>query len=106
MSFPMSFQSFLTTHPETLLAAAGDLQSIGAAIAAGNAVAAAPTTELIPAAADAVSALTAAQFATHAGRYQAISAQAAAVYDLFVITLGTSAGSYAATEAANAIAAS
>jgi hypothetical protein len=49
-----------------------------------------------------VSALTAVQFATHAQMYQAISAQAAMIHDLFVTTLETSAGSYAAAEAANA----
>jgi hypothetical protein len=53
-----------------------------------------------------VSALTAAQFAAHAQMYQAVSAQAAEIHDMFVNTLGTSAGSYAATEAANAVAAS
>jgi hypothetical protein len=52
-----------------------------------------------------VSALTAAQFAAHAAMYQAVSAQAAAIHELFVNTLGVSAGSYAATEAANAAAA-
>ena len=88
-----------------LLAAATQLQAIGSAMAAGNAAATALTTGVIPAAADEVSALTAAQFAAQAGRYQAVSAQAAAVHDLFVNALGTSAGSYAATEAANAIAA-
>jgi hypothetical protein len=97
---------FVITHPETMFAAAAELQAIGTAMAAENAAAAAPTTGVVPAAADEVSALTAAQFAAHAGRYQAISAQAAAVHDLFVNALGTSAGSYAATEAANAIAAS
>ena len=55
-----------------------------------------------PAAADEVSALTAAQFAAHAQLYQAVAAQAAAIHEQFVNTLGTSAGSYAATEAANA----
>ncbi|HEX4392532.1 MAG TPA: PE domain-containing protein, partial [Mycobacterium sp.] len=35
----------------------------------------------------------------------AVSAQAAAIHEMFVNTLGTSAGSYAATEAANAAAA-
>ena len=59
---------------------------------------------MIPAAADEVSALTAAQFATHAEMYQVISAQAAAIHEMFVTTLGLSAGSYAATEAANAAA--
>jgi hypothetical protein len=58
---------------------------------------------VIPAAADDVSALTATQFAMHAEMYQAVSAQAAAIHDMFVTTLGDSAGSYAATEAANAV---
>ncbi|MGH3579041.1 MAG: PE family protein [Mycobacterium sp.] len=98
--------TFVTTHPEMLSAAATDLQGIGSAMAAGNAAAAGPTSGVVPAAADEVSALTAAQFAAHAGRYQAISAQAAAIHELFVTTLGTSAGSYAATEVANAAAAS
>ncbi|OHU97099.1 PE family protein [Mycobacterium talmoniae] len=97
--------SFVTTQPELLTAAAGNLQSIGSALSAQNAAAAAPTTGLIPAAADEVSALTATQFAAHATLYQAVSAQAAAIHEMFVNTLGVSAGSYAATEAANAVAA-
>ena len=101
----MAFVSYVTTHPEVLSAAAGDLHNIGAAMAAGNAAAAGPTGGVVPAAADEVSALTAAQFAAHAASYQAISAQAAAIHELFVTTLGASAGSYAATEAANAAAA-
>ena len=64
--------SFVTTQPEMLASAAGDLQSIGSAMAAGNTAAAAPTTGVVPAAADEVSALTAAQFAAHAQLYQAI----------------------------------
>jgi hypothetical protein len=97
--------SFVTTQPEQLTAAAGELSGIGAAMNSQNAAAAAPTTGVIPAAADEVSALTAAQFAAHAQMYQAVSAQAAAIHETFVNTLGTSAGSYAATEAANAAAA-
>jgi hypothetical protein len=94
--------SFVTTLPEAMTATAGGLQDVGSVVAAGNAAAAAPTTGVIPAAADVVSALTAAQFATHAQMYQEISAQAAAIHDLFVATLGASAGSYLATEAATA----
>jgi PE family len=97
--------SFVTIQPEALSAAAGNLQGIGAAVTSQNAAAASPTTGVIPAAADEVSALTAAQFAAQAQMYQAVSAQAAAIHDEFVSTLGTSAGSYAATEAANAVAA-
>ena len=97
--------SYITTQPEMLSAAAVDLQGIGSAVSAGNAAAAAPTTGVIPAAADEVSALTAAQFAAHAQMYQDFSAQAAAIHEQFVTTLATSAGSYLATEAANAAAA-
>jgi hypothetical protein len=74
-------------------------------MAADNAAAAAPTTGVVPAAADEVSALTAAQFSTHGQLYQTISAQAAAIHEMFVNTLGVSAASYAAAEAANAAAA-
>lgn len=97
--------SFVTTQPEQLAAAAGELAGIGSQMNAQNAAAVAPTTGVIPAAADEVSALTAAQFAAHAQSYQAMSAAAAAIHEMFVNTLGTSAGSYAATEAANATAA-
>ena len=97
---------FVTTQPEALSAAAANLAGIGTTMSAQNSAAAAPTTGVVPAAADEVSALTATQFAVHAQMYQAISAQAEAIHQLFVSTLGTSATSYAATEAANAIAAS
>jgi PE family len=97
--------SFVTTQPEALSAAATSLAGIGSTISAQNAAVAAPTTGVIPAAADEVSALTATQFAVHAQMYQAVSAQAAAIHQLFVGTLGMSATSYAATEAANAVAA-
>ena len=96
--------SFVTTQPELLESAANQLQGVGTAIGAQSAAAAAPTTGVVPAAADEVSALTATQFGAHAAMYQAVSAQAAAVHDMFVRTLGASAGSYAATEAANATA--
>jgi hypothetical protein len=97
--------SFLTIQPEMLAAAAGNLESIGSAMTAANAAAATPTTGVVPAAADEVSALTATQFAAHAGNYQAVSAQAAAVHQQFVAAMQAAAKSYAATEAANAVAA-
>ncbi|EFG78378.1 PE family protein [Mycobacterium parascrofulaceum ATCC BAA-614] len=98
--------SFVTAQPEMLAATANDLRGIGSALAVQNAAASRSTTGVIPAGADEVSALTAVQFAAHAQMYQAVSAQAAAAYDLFVRTLAVSAGSYAATEAINTIAAS
>ncbi len=94
--------TFVTTQPEMLATAAGRLAGIGSELAAQNAAAMSPTTSVVPAAADEVSALTAAQFASHAAMYQAVSAHAAAVHESFVNALGASADSYAATEAANA----
>lgn len=97
--------SFVVTQPETLAAAAGNLQGIGSAVSAQSAAAFDPTTGVTPAAADEISALTAARFVAHAQLYQAISAQAAAIHDTFVNALAASADSYAATETSNAIAA-
>jgi PE family len=94
--------SYVTTRPEMLASAAEDLQSIGSAVAAGNGAAAVPTTGVLPAAADEVSALTAAHFAALGEMYQAIGADAMAIHELFVSALGISGVSYAATEMANA----
>src|SRR6185437_5015819 len=96
--------SFVQVVPETLSAAANSLQSIGAAVVAHNSAAAIPTTTVVPAAADEVSALTATQFVAHAQMYQAVSIRAAAIHQAFVTTLAAAAASYAATEAANTLA--
>ena len=93
--------SFLTTQPEALAAAASNLQALGSSMAAQNAAAAAPTTGVVPAAADPVSALQATQFSAYGTLYQSVSAQATAIHQMLVNMLGSSAGSYAQTEAAN-----
>jgi PE family len=93
--------SMVIAEPQMLAAAAAEMQALNAAVWAENAAAAGPTTGVVPAAADVVSILTAAQFASHARLYQEISAQAATVREQMATTLGVSAGSYAATEAAN-----
>ena len=97
--------AYVIAAPEMMTAAAADLATIGSDLSAAHAAAAAPSVALTPAAADEVSALTAAQFANHAQMYQAVSAQAAAMHEMFVRVLSASAGSYATTEAANAVAA-
>ncbi|MGV0624660.1 PE family protein [Mycolicibacter minnesotensis] len=97
--------SFLTTHPEALSSAAGDLQTIAGALNAQNASAAGSITSLAPAAADEVSALQATQFAAYGTLYQQISAQAAAMQEMFIHTLRISADSYGETETANSAAA-
>jgi PE family/PPE-SVP subfamily C-terminal region len=93
--------SFVTTQPEALTAAASALQTLGTSMAAQNAAVAAPTTGVVPAAADPVSALQAAQFTAYGTWYQQVSAQATAIHQMLVNTLGTNAGSYGETEAAN-----
>lgn len=98
--------SFVNTQPEALASAASELRGIGSVVTAQNMAAAGPTTVLPPAAADEVSALTAALFSAHAQAYQEVSAQAAAIHEAFVRTLALSSESYAATEAVNAAAAS
>jgi hypothetical protein len=93
--------SFVTTQPDALAYAAGKLQTLGSAMAAESAAVASPTTGVVPAAADEVSALQAAIFGAYGSLYQSVNAQATAIHELFVHTLAASAGSYAATESAN-----
>ncbi|OBK16397.1 PE family protein [Mycobacterium asiaticum] len=97
--------SFVTTQPEALAASANTLQGIGISVSTGSATAAVPTTAVVPAAADEVSALTAMQFAAQGQLYQAVSAQAAAIHQMFVDVMRVSSASYAETEAGNAAAA-
>ncbi|MCV7099392.1 PE family protein, partial [Mycobacterium palustre] len=94
--------SFVFAVPETVSAAASNLATIGSTISTAAANAAAPTTGLVPAAADEVSAGVAALFSSHAREYQAIIAQVEAFHSQFVTTLNAGGASYAATEAANA----
>jgi hypothetical protein len=96
--------SFVDVHPEVLAGAASQFGAIGASMNAQNAAAAGPTTAVVPAAADQVSALIAAQLAMHARMYQSVSAQATAVHEMLVKTMAANANSYAAAEAANAAA--
>ena len=95
--------SFVTTQPDVITGAAGNLAGIGDAMVARNAAAAASTTSLAPAASDIVSATTAAQFGQHGVLYQQVAAQAAEVHESLVATLRSGAGAYAVTEAANAV---
>ncbi|ORJ57393.1 PE family protein [Mycobacterium simiae] len=96
--------SFVNVDPEALAGAASQLGAVGAALDAQNAAAAGPTSGVVPAAADEVSELIAAQLRMQARMYQSVSAQASAVHDSLVKTMAANADSYAATEAANAAA--
>lgn len=97
--------SYVTTEPQLLAAAATHLAGLGSSMSSHNAAAAAPTTGVLPPAADEVSVLTALQFAAHGQLYQEVSAHAAAIHQMFVETLRASGDSYAEAEAANAAAA-
>jgi hypothetical protein len=96
--------SYVIARPEIVAGVAGELQCINSAARRGDEAALAPTTGVVPAAADVVSIFMAAQFAAQARLYQAISAQAAMVQDQLANTLASTAGAYAASEAANAAA--
>ncbi|MCV7099719.1 PE family protein, partial [Mycobacterium palustre] len=94
--------SFLNAVPEYMTAAASDLANVGSSIASANAAAAGPTSQLVAAGADEVSAAVAALFEGHARAYQAIGAQAAAFHERFVALLNAGAGSYTSAEATGA----
>ncbi|WP_139822423.1 PE family protein, partial [Mycobacterium lacus] len=94
--------SYVLAAPQMMSAAATDLAGIRSVISAANAAAAVPTTGVLAAGADEVSAAIAALFGAHARAYQAVSAQAVAFHDQFVQALNAGASSYAAAEAANA----
>jgi len=96
--------SFVIAAPEMMTSAATDLAGIGSTLSAANAAAAAPTTGVVAAAEDEVSAAIAALFSGHGQVYQALSAQVAAFHEQFVHALTMGAGSYVGAEAANAAA--
>jgi len=64
--------------PEMMVSAATDLASIGSTLNVANAAAPAPTTGILVAAEDEVSAAIAALFSAHGQGFQALTAQAAA----------------------------
>lgn len=90
--------SFLHADPEALKAAASNIAGIGSEISSANAAASLPTTGVVAAAADQVSAQVAALFSTHAQGYQQLSSQISAFHEKFVQALGSSAAAYANAE--------
>ena len=96
--------SFVTVAPELIAHAAGQLESIGSALRSAHAAAAAPTTGVVAAAGDEVSAAIASLFSSHAQGFQAVSAQAVAFHSQFTNLLNAGAGSYLSTEITNAAA--
>ena len=93
--------SLVIAAPDVMAAAATDLANIGSTIRAADAAAASPTTGILAAAEDEVSAAIAPLFSSHGTTFQALSAQAALFHEQFVQTLLHSATAFAGTEAAN-----
>lgn len=94
--------SFVNALPEYVAAAATDLANIASTISSANAAAVAPTSGVLAAGADEVSASIAVLFGAHAQAYQALSAQAELFHQQFVQLMNGGAAQYAITEAANA----
>jgi hypothetical protein len=94
--------SYLVAAPDFVASAATDLSNIGSAVAAANATAAAPTTAVVAAAGDEVSAAVASLFSEQGQTFQALGAQAAALHAQFVQLLDGGAAQYVSTEIANA----
>ncbi len=89
----------LITHPQIMATAAADASAIGSAINEAKAAAAGPTTSLVAAAEDEVSAIAAQFFGAYGQQYHALLHQAAAFHDQFVAALGAAGIAYAQAEA-------
>ncbi len=94
--------SHLVTAPGILAATAADVGTIGSAISTATANAAGPTTGVLAAAEDEVSAAIANLFAQYGRQYHAAVAQATAFHDQFDRALAAAANAYAEAEAAAA----
>ena len=94
----------LVTQPQLMATAAADAAQINSAISAARAAAAGPTTGLVAAAEDEVSAMTATLFGAYGQEYQAILQQASVFHEQFVAALSAAGNAYTEAEAANATA--
>ena len=93
--------SYVLTTPEMLAAAATDVGNIGSAISTASSTAAGPTTGLLPAAEDDVSAAIAKLFGAYGQEYQAVVSQAAAFHSEFTQALAAAGNAYLEAESAN-----
>lgn len=93
--------SFVITTPDLVSTAAQDVATLHSTLTQATASAAAPTTGVIAAAEDEISAGVASAFSSFGQDFQAVSAQAHAFHEMFFNLLNTSAGSYLSAEAAN-----
>lgn len=93
--------SYLITTPEALAAAVTDIAGIGSTLHAANVAAAVPTTKILAAGADEVSAAIASLFGGHALDYQRLSAGVASFQSEFLDVLMAGAQRYAGAELVN-----
>lgn len=94
--------SFVVAAPEMIQTAAQDLAGIRSVLAEAMTTVAAPTTGVVPAAGDEVSAAVAATFGNFGKEFQSLSAQAQAFHAEFVTVINAGAGAYLSAEIANA----
>jgi PE-PPE domain/PE family len=94
--------SYLVAAPEMLASTAADVENLGSAISTAGANAAGPTTGVLAAAQDEVSATIANLFGTYGRQYQALIAQAAAFNNQFTQALAAAGSAYTQAEATNA----
>ncbi|MGO9509230.1 MAG: PE family protein, partial [Mycobacterium sp.] len=87
--------------PELVTSAAGDLAGIRSALSEATSAASTPTTGVLAAGADEVSAAISQLFGAYGQEFQALSAEAAAFHDSFVGLLHSGATAYVGAEAAN-----
>ncbi|QLL07789.1 PE family protein [Mycobacterium vicinigordonae] len=93
--------SYVFTQPPVLAAAATELAGIGSALGDAAASAAGPTTKVMTAAADEVSATIANFFGAYGQEFQALNTRIGSLYDAFVQRLTATVGNYADAEALN-----
>jgi hypothetical protein len=94
--------SFVIAAPDLVQGAAQNLAGIRASLAEAAAMVAAPTTGVVPAAADEVSAAISVLFGNFGQQFQTLSAQAQAFHADFVSLMNAGAAAYLSTEVANA----
>jgi hypothetical protein len=94
--------SFVIAAPDLVQGAAQELAGIRTSLAEAAATIAGPTTGVVPAAADEVSAAISALFGNFGQEFQLVSAQAQAFHTQFVSLMNAGAGAYLSTEVANA----
>lgn len=94
--------TYLSAQPQIIATAVSDLEEIGSAISGAGALAAAPTSNLLAAAADEVSAAVARFFGAYGAQGQTALSQLAAFHDEFSRILAAAGFAYTETEVTNA----